>query len=36
MKLGTEDKKKVWALGGLLAVAAYFVYANVISDSSSS
>jgi len=36
MKLGTEDKKKVWALGGLLLVAAYFVYSNVISDQSSS
>jgi hypothetical protein len=32
MKLGTEDKKKVWALGGLMLVAAYFVYTNVLSD----
>jgi hypothetical protein len=32
MKLGAEDKKKVWALGGLMLVAAYFVYTNVLSD----
>ena len=32
MKLGTEDKKKVYALGGLLLVAGYFVYTNLLSD----
>jgi hypothetical protein len=32
MKLGTEEKWKVWALGGLLVVAGYFVYGN-LSDS---
>jgi hypothetical protein len=36
MKLGAEDKKKVWALGVLLVVAAYFVYSNVLSSPSSS
>ncbi len=32
MKLGAEDKKKVYALGGLLVIAGYFIYANVLSD----
>jgi hypothetical protein len=36
MKFGTEDKKKVWALAALGVVAAYFVYSNVLSDSSGS
>jgi hypothetical protein len=36
MKLGTEDKKKVWALSVLGVVAAYFVYTNLLSDSSTS
>ncbi len=36
MKIGTEDKKKVWALATLGVVAAYFVYSNLISDSSTS
>ena len=36
MKLGAEDKKKVWALAALGVVAAYFVYSNVLSDSSGS
>jgi hypothetical protein len=35
MKLGTENKKSVWALAVLGVVAAYFVYTNVLSDSSS-
>jgi len=35
MKLGTENKKSVWALAVLGVVAAYFVYSNVLSDSSS-
>lgn len=34
MKFGTEDKKKVWVLAALGVVAAYFVYSNVFSDSS--
>jgi hypothetical protein len=34
MKLGAEDKKKVWALGTLMVVAAYLLYSNA-SDSSS-
>jgi hypothetical protein len=34
MKLGTEEKWKVYALGGLLAVAAYFVYDNFSSSPS--
>jgi hypothetical protein len=34
MKLGTENKKSVWALAVLGVVAAYFVYSNVLSDSS--
>ena len=34
MKLGTENKKSVWALAVLGVVAAYFVYTNVLSDSS--
>jgi hypothetical protein len=34
MKFGTEDKKKVWALAALGVVAAYFVYTNVLTDSS--
>src|SRR5258708_4094448 len=36
MKLGVgaEDKKKVWALGTLMVVAAYLLYSNA-SDSSS-
>ena len=33
MKLGAEDKKKVWVLGALGLVAAYFVYSNLFSDS---
>ena len=28
MKLGTEEKWKVYALGGLLLIAGYFVYDN--------
>jgi hypothetical protein len=36
MKLGTEDKKKVYALGGLMLVAGYLVYSNMLSDSSGS
>ena len=36
MKLGAEDKTKVWALAALGVVAAYFVYSNVLSDSSGS
>jgi hypothetical protein len=35
MKLGTENKKSVYALAVLGVVAAYFVYTNVLSDSSS-
>jgi hypothetical protein len=35
MKLGTEDKKKVWALGVLGVVAAYFVYSNLFDSSTS-
>jgi hypothetical protein len=31
MKMGVEDKKKVWTLAGLGAVAAYLFYANVLS-----
>jgi hypothetical protein len=34
MKIGTEDKKKVYALAVLGVVAAYFVYSNLFSDSS--
>jgi len=34
MKLGAENKKSVWALAVLGVVAAYFVYSNVFSDSS--
>jgi hypothetical protein len=34
MKFGTEDKKKVWVLTALGVVAAYFVYSNLLSDSS--
>jgi hypothetical protein len=34
MKFGTEDKKKVWVLGALGLVAAYFAYSNLLSDSS--
>jgi hypothetical protein len=34
MKFGTEDKKKVWVLAALGVVAAYFVYSNLVSDSS--
>jgi hypothetical protein len=34
MKLGAEDKKKVWVLGALGLVAAYFVYSNVFADPS--
>jgi hypothetical protein len=34
MKVGTEDKKKLYALVVLGLVAAYFVYANLLSDSS--
>jgi hypothetical protein len=33
MKIGSEDKKKVYALAVLGVVAAYFVYSNLISDS---
>ncbi|MBS1859591.1 MAG: hypothetical protein JST11_29735 [Acidobacteria bacterium] len=33
MKLGAEDKKKVIVLGGLLAIAGYLVYSNVLTDS---
>ena len=29
MKLGAEEKWKVYVLGGLLAVAGYFVYDNI-------
>ena len=36
MKLGAEDKKKVYALGGLFVLLGYFVYANVFSSSSPS
>jgi len=32
MNLGTGDKKKVWALCALGAVAAYFLYTNVIAS----
>lgn len=34
MNLGAENKKAVWALGVLGLVAAYFLYTNVLSDSS--
>jgi hypothetical protein len=34
MKFGAEDKKKVWVLTALGIVAAYFVYSNLLSDSS--
>jgi hypothetical protein len=36
MKIGVEDKRKVWALAALGVLAAYFFYANVLSDSSGS
>ena len=36
MNLGTDNKKSVWALAALGVVAAYFLYTNVLSDSSSS
>jgi hypothetical protein len=36
MKLGVEDKRKVWVLAALGVLAAYFFYANVLSDSSGS
>jgi hypothetical protein len=36
MKFGGEDKKKVWVLAGLGVVAAYFVYSNLVSESSPS
>jgi hypothetical protein len=34
MKLGTEDKKKIWALGVLLVVGGYVFYDNVLSGPS--
>ena len=34
MKLGSENKKSVWALAVLGVVAAYFVYTNLLTDSS--
>jgi hypothetical protein len=33
MKLGAEDKKKVWVLGILMVVAAYFLYSNASASS---
>ena len=36
MKLGAEEKKKVWALSILGFVALYLIYTNVIADSSPS
>ena len=36
MKLGAENKKSVWVLAILGVVAAYFLYTNVLSDSSPS
>ena len=36
MKLGTANKKSVWALAILGVVAAYMVYSNLLSDSSTS
>jgi len=36
MKLGAEDKKKVWALTGLAVVGGYLFYSNVLSQPSGS